>query len=283
MTSCLHGDTKITHRHAPIELVAAVVPELVDETHVLQQLFLYGLRVPIASQRSLVLIASLPLVHRVRPKDPLEPVDDLDRCRIRRRAIDPLPERLLALEKDGLDELARVKLGREERDRGVVGHGQGERPFAVGGGGEHLSREVGHVEAGEEVRGGDAEVAEVLLDRSLAVEVGHFRKDAFADWTHFSKAVREFRGSLLTLCDVEYAAPDGMLDVLFLRLVVSSRRREWEGQCIYLADVCNILALGNLPIAIEVLPEVGHCEHAVGALDRGTQRLLVVQVGLEGL
>ena len=53
--------------------------------------------------------------------------------------------------------------------------------------------------------------------------------------------------------------------------MVKKRRR-----CTHLADVCDILSLRYLSVAVEVLPEVGDREHAVGALYRGSERFLVV-------
>lgn len=48
----------------------------------------------------------------------------------------------------------------------------------------------------------------------------------------------------------------------------------------FLTDIGNVLALGNLSLYTEGLPEIGDSEHPVGALNDIVKGTAVVQIGL---
>ena len=99
----------------------------------------------------------------------LDLVDDLGGGVVSGGAEHALAEELVAVEEDALDELARVVLGVEEGNGGVLGGGQVEGPAGLLRDGH--AGEVGHEVAGKEEGGGNTDLADVLLDLGLAVEV----------------------------------------------------------------------------------------------------------------
>lgn len=167
---------------ARIELLAAKVTRHVEKLVVLQHLLLEALGKAKAAEDALVDVTGELVVggrgaglgiHL------LELLDNLGGRVVGRGAEDTLAEKSVTVLEDALDELARVVLGVEKRDGGILGGGQVQGPASLLGDGH--AGQVGHEVAGEEEGGGYTDFADVLLNCSLAVEVMNVGELAIGD------------------------------------------------------------------------------------------------------
>lgn len=177
--------SKETYSMALLKTLLPIVPKLIHERHILIQFLLREIGHARLRQVPLIRI----LIHAHEPRSlPCLSLDSRKRLRhlLRRvvvgRGEDSLPEHLLPLQDHSFDELPRVVCGGEEGDGGCGRRGEGEGVGVRGG--PHHAFDVGHVEAGHEEGGGDAEGADVGLDVGFAVEMvdaGVFAVAEFSD------------------------------------------------------------------------------------------------------
>lgn len=173
-----------TYRVTLLQVSASVVAKLRHQQHILEHLFLQRLREALGRQDLLEhLLGHLSggTTLAVLGLDGLEVGDDLLGRVVPAGSVDTGSQDLFAVEQDTLDEFAGVVIGVEQWDGRVCGDGQGEvvRALQVV---QALARDVGHVEAGHEEGGRDSDLADVLLDVGLGVEVGDFGKLSAGDW-----------------------------------------------------------------------------------------------------
>lgn len=182
LASAIPASKTSTYRVTLVQLSSTIVSKLIHESHILQQLLLSLLRRSCRTQdtlkdlmRQLNSLSRLPRLG----KDLLELLDNLSDRVVVRGAVDSLPERLLTVEQDALDELSNVVGGVEKGYRGSGWNGETESPLVVGRElAHHAAGDVGHVEAGKEEGGGKSSLADVGLDMSFRIEMADVCKRA---------------------------------------------------------------------------------------------------------
>lgn len=160
----------------PVERVPAVVAEVAHETHILVQLLggEAGRASPL-EDRKIRVLGHLEVAGRLCGEELLEARDDLVRRHVRRRGEESLAQHHVAAQHHGLDVLARVARV-VHRDLGLARERKAQGPGAVVGLPEVAAGQVAHVEARHEEGRGDPQLADVLLNCRLTVEMVDVRE-----------------------------------------------------------------------------------------------------------